>query len=263
MSLIDFSEELRKQREEKNTSLITISKQTRIQLRYLEAIEQGNFDILPQTYIRAFLKAYAEAMDISVEEVLHNYDVATGKMTTEKMTTEKIVKKEATVTIVEKHDTSSEKSSKNVLAISSIVVIVIIGATYLVWNNINKPKPQEIPFQEVLEEHQQNTPAKKTVDTIQSPSVTSPINIISDSLILKGKSTDSVWLSIIIDSLPAKEFFLVPQKTKEWKAKKQFILTIGNAGGINFSLNEKVLGTLGKRGAVVRNISITEKNLAQ
>ena len=70
-----FSDELRKERVSRDISLQDISVRTRINIRYLEAIEQGSFDILPQTYVRAFLREYAQTVGIEPAEVLRKYDI--------------------------------------------------------------------------------------------------------------------------------------------------------------------------------------------
>jgi hypothetical protein len=46
-----------------------------------------------------------------------------------------------------------------------------------------------------------------------------------------------------------------------WAAKERFVVTMGNAGGATFRLNGKDIGSLGKRGAIVRNSILTEANL--
>ena len=51
-----FFAELRKAREGKKMSLADISDATLINAKYLEAIEQGNTSILPQAYVRAFIR---------------------------------------------------------------------------------------------------------------------------------------------------------------------------------------------------------------
>ena len=62
MTLQEFGTFLRDKRELKRISLSDISAFTRINQRFLEAIESGNFSVLPQTYVRAFLREYAEAV---------------------------------------------------------------------------------------------------------------------------------------------------------------------------------------------------------
>ena len=74
MSLESFGEELRRLREQKEMSLAAISEATRISEKMLEAIEAGKFSVLPQTYIRAFLRAYARVLEVNPEEILKRYD---------------------------------------------------------------------------------------------------------------------------------------------------------------------------------------------
>ena len=61
MNLEQFGEELAQARMAKGISLIDISAETRINLKFLEAIERGQFKILPQTYVRAFLSILSRA----------------------------------------------------------------------------------------------------------------------------------------------------------------------------------------------------------
>lgn len=70
-----FSDELRKERVSKDISLSDIATKTHINVKYLEAIEQGSFDILPQTYVRAFIREYALMIGLSPVEVLKKFDV--------------------------------------------------------------------------------------------------------------------------------------------------------------------------------------------
>lgn len=54
----------------------SIAQQTRLNISVLESIENGDFTFQPQTYIRAFIKQYAACLDLDVEEVLFDYDLA-------------------------------------------------------------------------------------------------------------------------------------------------------------------------------------------
>ena len=57
----NFGEELRLAREARGISLREISEQTRISMRYLEAIESNDYKRLPGgIFNRSFIKAYAK-----------------------------------------------------------------------------------------------------------------------------------------------------------------------------------------------------------
>lgn len=58
-----IGDKLRQARLNKNISIDELQQKTKIQKRYLEAIEQGKFDLLPgEYYIRTFLRQYAAAV---------------------------------------------------------------------------------------------------------------------------------------------------------------------------------------------------------
>ncbi|MFN2340230.1 MAG: RodZ domain-containing protein [Halanaerobium sp.] len=67
---------LKKAREEKGLSLDDIQEETKIRKKYLEAIEENNFDILPgKVYLKVFIKGYAREVDINYQALLENYEV--------------------------------------------------------------------------------------------------------------------------------------------------------------------------------------------
>ncbi|MCR2820649.1 helix-turn-helix domain-containing protein [Lederbergia panacisoli] len=67
-SLTELGSRLRMAREEKSITLDELQNITRIQKRYLLAIEEGKYDIMPgKFYARAFIKQYAEAVGLEPE----------------------------------------------------------------------------------------------------------------------------------------------------------------------------------------------------
>ena len=65
---------LKQAREAKNLSLADIADTTFISVRFLEAIEAGKTDILPQAYVRAFIREYAAVVGLDPAEVMRRYD---------------------------------------------------------------------------------------------------------------------------------------------------------------------------------------------
>ncbi|MFC7392612.1 helix-turn-helix domain-containing protein [Scopulibacillus cellulosilyticus] len=65
---------LKEAREEKGMTLEDIERKTKIQKRYLLAIEEGHFDQLPGNfYSRAFIKNYAEAVGLDPNALFNEY----------------------------------------------------------------------------------------------------------------------------------------------------------------------------------------------
>ena len=68
---------LKEHRESKNIQIEEISEYTKINPMYIEAIEEGNFDILPNVYMRLFLRSYAIYLDVDSAKVLEDYELHT------------------------------------------------------------------------------------------------------------------------------------------------------------------------------------------
>lgn len=71
---MEIGERLREAREAESISLDSLQETTKIQKRYLTAIEKGNFHILPgKFYARAFIKEYALAVGLNPTELLNEF----------------------------------------------------------------------------------------------------------------------------------------------------------------------------------------------
>lgn len=57
------------------------------------------------------------------------------------------------------------------------------------------------------------------------------------------------------------DYLFSPGNRRQWRARDRFTITLGNAGGVGFHLNARDLGTLGKRGAVLRDVELTRDAL--
>ena len=69
-----FYKIFKKERESKNITFSEINEKTKMSIKYLEAIENGDFDILPNAYIRLFLKSYATFLDLDEKYILDEYE---------------------------------------------------------------------------------------------------------------------------------------------------------------------------------------------
>lgn len=73
-NLAELGNRLKEARMAKGYSLEDLQEITKIQKRYLSAIEEGNFSVMPGAfYVRAFIKQYAEAVGLDANEILETY----------------------------------------------------------------------------------------------------------------------------------------------------------------------------------------------
>ena len=66
---------IRRRRKDRNLSIRQVSEATRIDEHYLRALEAGNVALLPEPYMRAFLKTYASYLGLDSEEALRRFEV--------------------------------------------------------------------------------------------------------------------------------------------------------------------------------------------
>jgi cytoskeletal protein RodZ len=261
-------EELKHAREERGIPLAQISDITRISEEYLQAIESGNVKILPQAYVRAFLREYADVVGLSPDDIMRKYDALVGGSVGHSAPAPPPATTTAPPAPADLQARSEQKPSlwnattaRIALAVAAVAILVIIG-----WNlagRRSEPVTEEIPFQNVIKQEEQRlspaqappaTPAPITIATSVSP---------SDSLILRATTNDTVWLMIVRDDLPSLEYLFPPNAHASWKARNRFLVTLGKAAAVEFTLNQTPIGTLGKPGTVIRNYEISRKMISR
>lgn len=122
----EIGSRLREARLVKQLSLDDLQDITKIQKRYLQAIEEGNFDMMPGAfYVRAFVKQYAEAVGLNYEELLVTYKLDLPETSTEEVT--------SSIQSTPNRRKISRSSSKLVEAMPKIIVALFIIVLFVVF----------------------------------------------------------------------------------------------------------------------------------
>ncbi|RMZ49399.1 hypothetical protein EB821_02570 [Candidatus Marinimicrobia bacterium PRS2] len=72
-----FFDALKSHRESQNIEISEICEFTKINQKYIQAIETGDFTVLPTVYMRLFLRAYAEFIGADSAKALEDYELLT------------------------------------------------------------------------------------------------------------------------------------------------------------------------------------------
>ncbi|MBX0356378.1 RodZ family helix-turn-helix domain-containing protein [Halobacillus sp. Nhm2S1] len=131
---MEIGERLREARESKGLSLESLQETTKIQKRYLQAIEKNEFQVLPgKFYTRAFIREYASAVGLDPEVVMeeHKGELPTfDEESTVQYSRVQRTKKEATQ--------KSGPSSRVLPTILTVGLIIgLIFVVWLVWQNMS------------------------------------------------------------------------------------------------------------------------------
>jgi transcriptional regulator with XRE-family HTH domain len=273
-----FAEQLRKVRLKRGISLQQIAAKTRIDIKFLEAIDNGNFGFLPELYVKAFIKQYAKAIDLDEQETIKKYeDALAGKVIDEdepkSLLEQKIeVKNAQQQTETEKQipifdgSTSEQKPAvKSDDIVKKLKILVYVAGFIFVgviiffsfFNRTPTIVVEEIPYEKVLEETQDRYQVKEETDQ------NSVKEFISDSLTLQfvnADSLDSAWVMVIFDDFKKEDFLLYPKNSKIVYAADNLKFTLGNSGVILLKLDNQPLEFEGKRGSV-RHYEVTRNGI--
>jgi len=245
-------QELKRAREARKLSITDIADVTLINPSFLEAIEQGNTTVLPQTYIRAFIREYATVVGLDPVAIMQRYDQ-------ERAQPAQAPKPKLSAPIIEQNESEETEPAVELQSIVgaptfsrfALPGLVLVVLAIVVWNltRTRPPLINEAPF---------NISADRTTAEMlaKNPAANPPP---LDSLTLKARTTDSVWIEIFIDSLAPRQYLFRPNRSIVWRAKDNFRLTIGKPAAIQLTLNDKPVGTDGKRG--IRNVALNRQTL--
>jgi cytoskeleton protein RodZ len=141
---------------------------------------------------------------------------------------------------------------------------------------VSKAKPSESPAVPTKTTEGNNavpvTVPPSTASVVSEPAAPAPSSLGSDGplggislegsgaaegqLALDLEATELSWVVVQIDGGSPQEALLRPGEKASWKGQDQFILTLGNAGGVKAALNGKPQKPFGPSGKVARDIVI-------
>jgi transcriptional regulator with XRE-family HTH domain len=276
-----FAEELKETREKKGITLQQMAARTRIDIKFLEAIDDGNFSFLPELYVKAFIKEYAKTLGLDEHETVKRFEEAReGRLSEEKVTesAEKEKQEEEHIPLKQKEEkptvqTKVVHSGKLVRTFTDPstlrpadrkedkrkTIITIIGSVaggailtviifLLFFSNRSNIIVEEKPYDEILEQtNEERFTVKENEEEIQQVATS------TDSLILQITNTDladSAWVLVIYDDVKTEDFILIPKRSKTVRAVNNFKFTLGNSGVISLHLNNETLQFEGRKGSV-------------
>jgi cytoskeletal protein RodZ len=207
-----IGDRLRQARRKKNISINELQKQTKIQRRYLEAIERGAFDVLPgEYYVRSFIREYAAVVGEDGDYLVAVFD---GKDSFEKEPPkrpepEKVSgsRKAQHEETVRRRKTLTEYTPMVLLGLVALTIITIVG--YMTWQDRhatpiigNQSQPSITVDQSLVSNTEASTDASSEQQSSESkPDAIFTISEANDPLELTfvGK-TDRCWIGVLVDN---------------------------------------------------------------
>ncbi|KAB7668726.1 helix-turn-helix domain-containing protein [Bacillus sp. B1-b2] len=137
----ELGNRLKEARVAKGLTLEELQEITKIQVRYLTGIEEGNYSMMPgKFYVRAFIKQYAEAVDLSPEELFEEFEGEIPSPVNEEIS--------QNLSRVNSRKTLDSKNSKVFDILPTIlIVLVVIGIIFMIWYFVNSKDSNSDPVE--------------------------------------------------------------------------------------------------------------------
>lgn len=271
-------------REGKGLGLADVYAKTRISAKNLAALERGDFAALPPpVYTKAYIRQYAELVDIDPQVLLLKYDA--------------FLKSQEDPRLARKSDdpgqsNQTRKLPKLLWMVLGVLVVIVAASFWLFSPSEKKPgssseetvaptmraqtSPAETatvntapvvqpappvaisePITPVPTTPQPAAPVTITPPVPASPlppplpaAANTPTGVAPGSQKLAIKARETTWVAIRIDQQERRQVLLQPGETVTYTGNL-FQVDVGNAGGIDVSLQGKPLPPLGEHGQVV------------
>ncbi len=239
---------LRGLREAKGVSLDDISRSTRVGRRHLEALESDQLEDLPaRVFVKGFIRAYCETLEAPPD---HAYDLF-------RQTAGEPTRPERSAV---RPSFGSRPRRGGPLLVSAILVLALGGSLFALHLGLKGPareKPQASIVTPRPPEPAAATPAAPAAPAPPAPSSATPAIPVAKpaaSQRLVMRAIEPTWVRVQIDDGQVAEELLPTGAVREWTAARRFVLTVGNAGGLEVDFNGRRIPPLGARGAVIQRL---------
>jgi len=276
-----FFEELKRTRESKGLRLEDIARRYRIRLSFLESIESGRFEDLPEpVYTKTFIKTYAGLLGVDAGPILAKYakhiEQTLPPAPTEEKAAAELKGPDAGKAALSWLGMLGSRVGWTFLALAVVIALGIyafqdrpekpVPAKTTVREETRLPekpaeaKPPEAPpapqpeaapppVQEQAaapepKKPQAPPPAEKTEPPPAAPPAAGPLSLTIEA-------TEAAWVQVKGDKSSAVQRLLQAGEKVSVEAKEKITVDLGNAGGVQITFQGRSLGSPGKRGEVV------------
>lgn len=238
---------LRELREAKGVSLDDIARSTRVGRGHLEALESDSLGELPSpVFVKGFIRAYCEFLEASPDEALGLYREATGET----------VKPDRVQSAV--HTPPTRRVGPLMV---SLVLFIALGASLFALRIGLKSSPRPAPaVSGPARGNPESVPSSTPTPVTSAPAVpVQPAPVPAGEPSPAGqrlliRALELTWIRVQVDEGQVTEELMQAGAVREWTAARRFVLTVGNAGGLEVDLNGQRIPALGAKGAVIQRL---------
>jgi cytoskeletal protein RodZ len=249
-------EKLKAIRIKKNIELEKIAQKTRINIKYLEAIESGNIKNIPEVYDKLFFQTYLSSLNVkNPDEYLDAYYKIRKEARPQYTTT---IQKINSI----KTDTKRFTKLKQIYLIIPILIVVVLIVFFAMNSRtVIENDMEEVPelsVREIANEIEQKMENDSAAQKAKQGKIEK--NKMVD---VKISTKELTWMRLVKDRMDTSEYLLKPGNNLTVNADSTLVFLIGNAGGVSFNINGKEAGAPGNSSEIVSYMKITSKGIVE
>lgn len=248
---MEIGETLRKAREARGLSLENVAELTKINSRYIKAIENDSFDALPGgIYTRGFLRSYARLLGLDPKELLSGFEKQ------DPVEINDLSEDHAPAAFnFSPKESLSVKNLKKTAYYSAFAVILIL-AGYLFWAGYTYIVKSNGSSREAVKPDNLIERLKGEGDTLQEK--TSAANQKGLNVILEV-TEQKCWVRVTTDGVVKFTGIVAAGDSRSFQASERMNLRLGNAGVVKITVNGRLMGSMGKYGEVIEKEFTVQK----
>ena len=236
---------------------------TRIKPVFLAALEEDDYHLLPdERYLLRFLEEYARFLNVDAQAVQDRF-------------AEQIARDPGSLVVFPVKRTITVPLRGLVPALLLLAVLIpsaFIGFSLLLNRTRGGQSSDRGERPELTGEPSPVTPLPSTPETGAPAPVAAGTPALSQPPVspdaqgartLRAHAKEMTWMLVTIDGRETRDVLLRTGETWEWRARESFVLTVGNAGGVELILDGRPLPPLGEPGQVVRDIRLPPESPAR
>lgn len=249
----EIGDRLRRAREERGLSLAEIQNSTKIRLRYLEALEHGEFEVIPgEVYVRGFLQNFAGAVGLDARELLEEYDRGRDGSQAEPMPAQTPVQVpvQAPVTMPpyepDQYQAGGRRSFPAWGKPALLCMAIALGVGLTIWVLSAVRTTEQNARSTSPAKNETRSAAAAEPRTVEPRPAAKPVP--GDEVLVVLRFTGRCWLQVRLDGRLVFSDIVSPGTLQTWRAKDLVAVDFGNAGGVSVEVNGETLGYPGKVG---------------
>lgn len=231
---------LRSQREARGVSLRDIADSSKISLRYLEALEQDRFDVLPApVFAKGFLREYARVVGLDPDEAVNLYLLSRAEA--------EPAGEEEVPSLAASRRSSPSTLGYGLLLALAVVAFVGVAALLSYYAEQRRASRRATPAPELVATY--TAPVRPEPTEIAEPSTvpgSAPTSTVTPEGVVEGVAgpleitlefSEDCWVELVVDGSRRASELRAGGETLQVEADRYVLLTLGNSAAVRVEVD--------------------------